>query len=152
MDKVSPAFGPARHEVTVTGRDKTGDLLDCSAKVGEHLGQRLEAIVAALAKPYGIGVSVITDTGAVFERFAPNVGDSVGECIERLCRQRGVLAWANGLGNVVIGRGTVGRPVATLRRGDNVEDACNSALGFGQSSEPGFAGKMRDFVGLNPAK
>lgn len=150
VDKVSPSFGPTRHEVTVTGRDKTGDLLDCSAKVGEHLDQRLEAIIAALAKPFGIGVSVTTDTGAVFERFAPNVGDSVGECIERLCRQRGVLAWSDGQGNVVIGRGTVGRPVAVLRRGDNVEEASSEHAFDGRYSEITVMGSREGADDLSP--
>lgn len=135
IDKVSPSYGPTRHEVTIAGRDRTGDLLDCSARVAEHLHQPIASIIAALAAPFGIGVSLACDPGAPFDRFAPNPGDSVADCIERLCRQRAVLAWSDGLGNLVIGRGAIGRPVAVLRRGATVEEASAEHAFDGRYSE-----------------
>ncbi|EPY01349.1 phage baseplate assembly protein [Magnetospirillum fulvum] len=120
VDNPIPAFDEKSNIVTVTGRDTTGDLVDCSAEVKEYLNQTLEAVARDMCAPFGIKVVVTTDTGAPFRRVAVNTGDTVQTCIERMCRQRGVLAWSDGLGNLVIGRGTVGEPVAALKRGNNV--------------------------------
>jgi prophage tail gpP-like protein len=123
VDKVTPSFSGEMHQVSVTGRDRAGDLLDCSAGMAEYLDQPMAAILTALCRPFGVGVVVQTDTGLPFQRFAVNAGDTVGECIERMCRQRGVMVWSDGLGSLVIGRGAVGRPVASLARGVNLLDA-----------------------------
>lgn len=120
VDNPIPAFDDKSNIVTVTGRDATGDLVDCSAEVKEYLNQKLEAVARDMCAPFGIKVVVATDTGAPFKRVAVNTGDTVQTCIERMCRQRGVMAWSDGLGNLVIGRGSVGKPVATLERGKNV--------------------------------
>lgn len=120
VDKAGTRHDGNSHTVSASGRDKAGDLVDCSADIREFHGQKLEAIVAALARPFGVTVKAVTDTGEPFARFAPNAGDSVSECIERLCRQRGVLAWSDGLGAVLIGRVVAGPPVATLARGTHI--------------------------------
>lgn len=61
----------------------------------------------------------------------------VAECIERMCRQRGVLVWSDGLGNLVIGRGAIGRPVVSLVRGENVLEA---------SADRDFTGRFSEIV------
>lgn len=123
VDRSAPGYDNGSHTLKVSGRDRAGDLVDCSAEVREFQNQRLEAILAALAKPFGVAVQVRGDTGAPFERFAVNPGDTVGACIDRLTRQRGVLAWSDGLGNLIVGVASAGRPVARLVRGVNVLSA-----------------------------
>jgi prophage tail gpP-like protein len=128
VDSVTPSYSGQAHTIAVSGRDAAGDLCDCSAQVTEWKGLKLEAIVAALAKPYGIGVTVQEglDTGDLFARYAINAGDSVQESIERLARQRGLLVWSDAVGGLVIGTGMVGAPVATLRRGQQITQASGS--------------------------
>lgn len=118
VDVTSPRYGAEDHQIGVRGRDRTGDLVDCSAEVKEFLNQKMEAVAVALCAPFGVTVRTQADTGAPFARVAINAGDSVSEIIERMCRQRGVLAWSDGQGALVIGRPDVGTPVATLVRGD----------------------------------
>ena len=135
VDRRDAGYTATTHSVSISGRDKTGDLVDCSAEVKEFLDQKLEAIAAELCRPFRIQVLVTTDTGEPFKRVAVNTGDTVQGCIERLCRQRGVLAWSDGQGNLVIGRGTMGRPVASLARGRNVLAASVTDNWTGRFSE-----------------
>lgn len=81
--------------VRLSGRDRTGDLVDCSAvhKSGQWRGVKLERIVADIAQPFGIKVVVAPglDTGEVFKRFALEEGEKAFDAIDRTCRLRGVL-------------------------------------------------------------
>lgn len=92
--------------VRVAGRDKTGDLVDCSAiyKTGQWRGVKLQQIVADIARPFGITVAVSpgTDTGDVFKRFALEEGEKAFDAIDRACRLRAVLVTSTPDGNLLI--------------------------------------------------
>lgn len=123
VDDVDPDYAAEQHSIRIAGRDRTGDLVDCSAihKPGEWRGQKLETIVAELARPFGIPVRVVTDTGAAFARFAIEQGETVYEAVDRACRMRAVLATSTPAGGVLITRAGGGArvPVA-LERGVNI--------------------------------
>ena len=57
--------------LSVSGRDKTGDLVDSSAihGSGQWKNVRLEQIVRDICKPFGIEVLVQTDTGEAISSF-----------------------------------------------------------------------------------
>lgn len=122
VDGVSTRYDANSHELTITGRDRTGDLVDCSAasEPGEWHDEGLEAIVKALVAPFGISVSTNADTGAAFRRFRVEEGETVYEAIERACRFRGVLPLSDGQGGVVLGRPSRNRASTQLRFGDNI--------------------------------
>jgi prophage tail gpP-like protein len=92
--------------VRLQGRDRTGDLVDCSAiyKTGQWRGVKLEQIVADIAKPFGIAVVVApgTDTGEVFKRYALEEGEKAFDAIDRACRLRAVLVTSTPDGNLLI--------------------------------------------------
>lgn len=92
--------------VRVSGRDKTADLVDCSAiyKTGQWRGVKLEQIVADIAGPFGITVVVApgVDTGDVFKRYALEEGEKAFEAIDRACRLRAVLVTSTPDGNLLI--------------------------------------------------
>ena len=92
--------------IRLAGRDKTADLVDCSAiyKTGQWRNVKLEQIVRDIAKPFGITVVVEpgTDTGEVFKRFALEEGEKAFDAIDRACRLRGVLVTSSPDGNVLI--------------------------------------------------
>lgn len=92
--------------VRVAGRDKTGDLVDCSAiyKTGQWRGARLEQIVADIALPFKIKVVVApgTNTGDVFKRYALEEGEKAFDAIDRACRLRAVLVTSTPDGNLLI--------------------------------------------------
>ncbi|MBF0248041.1 MAG: hypothetical protein HQL36_08225 [Alphaproteobacteria bacterium] len=125
VDDVSPAYSGTSHDVTVDGRDATGDLVDCSAihQPGEWQGLKLEAIAAILAKPFGIPVKALCDTGTPFRKFRIEEGETAFEAIERACRMRAVLPVSDGRGGLQIIRAGSGRTMVSLKRGQNILEA-----------------------------
>jgi len=130
VDDVAPSYDAEQHTIRIAGRDRTADLVDCSAihKPGEWRAQTLDVIVAELARPFGISVRILTDTGKPFARFAIEQGETVFEAIDRLCRMRGVLATSTPGGTLVVMRATGGARVpVTLEKGVNVISAAGRA-------------------------
>jgi prophage tail gpP-like protein len=97
---------PTTSTVSVNGRDKTGDLVDCSAiySAGQWRGVTLKQIVADVARPFKIGVVVApgTDTGDAFKRFALEEGETAFHAIDRACRLRALLVTSTPDGNLLI--------------------------------------------------
>lgn len=90
--------------ITVSGREKTGDLIDCSAvhSPGSWTNRKLEQIAGDLAKPFGIKVKAIASTGAAFPKFALQQGETVSAALDRMTRQRGLLVVTTAEGDVEI--------------------------------------------------
>lgn len=93
--------------VTISGRDKTGDLIDCSALAegpAELKGVKLEDAAAKIAEPFGLKVRTEVDTGEIFDRYSIDLGETAFSAIEKGSRQRSVLILSDGVGNIVITR------------------------------------------------
>ncbi|MDB5432432.1 MAG: bacteriophage Mu [Caulobacter sp.] len=122
-DTVEPYVDGETHRITVEGRDKTADLVDCSAvhSPGSWRGRKLEQIASDLAQPYGITVAAKTSTGAAFARFALQPGESVFEAMDRMAKQRGVLLTTNAAGNVEIIRPGLQAAGYRLALGENLK-------------------------------
>ena len=125
VDDVSLEQDAQRHAVGVTGRDKAADLVDCSAVVkgGQWLGQRVEAIAAQLAKPFGITVSTAVDTGKPLTSFALQEGETVFDAIDRAARMRALLLVSDAKGGLVITRASTDTVATPLVMGVNVLQA-----------------------------
>ena len=110
--------------IRISGRDKTADLVDCSAiyKTGQWRGVRLEQIVADIAKPFGIKVVVDqgVDTGEVFKRFALEEGEKAFDAIDRACRLRAVLVTSTPDGNLLITTASTEHSGVSLVEGVNM--------------------------------
>lgn len=113
--------------MTVRGRATTGDLVDCAAIYalgkGQWINQGLARIATDLCQPFGITVSVQTDLGDTFRKFALQDSETVDEALERACRMRGVLKLTDGSGQLVLTRASQVRTRSVIRRGDNVVEA-----------------------------
>jgi len=125
VDKVSPSFDSTQHSLSISGRDKTGDLVDCSIlnTPGEFNQLKLDRIVSILCKPFEIAVKVKTDVGEPIEVFSIQPGESVWEAIERAMRLRGVLIYSDGFGDVVIINRKKTRTATALIQGENILSA-----------------------------
>lgn len=125
VDAVSPAIDATQHSIQIEGRDKTGDLADCSAihKPGSWSNVKLEQIASDIAKPFGVTVTAQASTGAAIRKFAIQPGETVGAAIDRLLRFRGLIAIASATGDLVITTPDAGAPVATLEMGVNILSA-----------------------------
>lgn len=111
--------------VRVSGRDKTADLVDCSAiyKTGQWRGVKLNQIVSDIARPFGIGLVVApgTDTGDVFKRFALEEGEKAFDAIDRACRLRAVLVTSTPDGSLLITTASTVRSGVRLVEGLNMK-------------------------------
>ncbi len=125
VDEVSPAIEGDSHSVSLRGRDATGDLVDCSAERagGEWINVLLARIVADLAQPFGIQVTVATDLGRPFKKFAIEQGETAYEAIERACRQRAVLPISDGLGGLALTNSGAEGAATALIEGENILSA-----------------------------
>lgn len=125
IDDVSREVSADTHTVTVTGRDATADLVDCATMLtpGDWHDIGLLGVVQAICKPFGIGVVVASGTnlGKAFATFTLQKGERAVAAIQRACAARGVLAYSDGRGVLVLGPGKPGRLETRLVLGDNLK-------------------------------
>lgn len=122
IDAVAPNYDAATHTLTLSGRDATGDLVDCAAlhPSGGWHGRTLAQIATELAAPFKVPVQVQTDVGGPFPRWRIEPGETVMETLDRMARYRGVLLMSDGLGHLLITQPGTAQAPAALVLGDNV--------------------------------
>ncbi|WP_165494508.1 phage baseplate assembly protein [Pseudoxanthomonas winnipegensis] len=122
VDAVDQGYDATNHTLNVSGRDKTADLVDCSATFGkgEWRNAKLDQVARDLSSPFGITVRASGDLGAPFPSFAIEPGESAYDCLERAARQRGLLLASNGAGELVVGQAGTGKVGTALRSGENL--------------------------------
>lgn len=102
-------MGADSMKITIAGRDKTADLIDCAAiyKGGQWKKRTLEQIARDLCQPYGVAVRwELTDaeSAAPFTSFTLDHSETVYEALGRAARARGVLITSNAAGDLVFTR------------------------------------------------
>lgn len=123
VDTVSSDATKDSVSISVSGRDKTSDLIDCSvvSKSGQYLNVTLQRLAELLCSPFGVSVLAPTGgTGAAFDKFAIQQGESVFEALERAARKRGFLLTTNGTGVLEIARPGSSRSTTRLEQGQNI--------------------------------
>ncbi len=113
-----------KRTIEVEAREKTQDLVDCSAirDPGSWTNRKLEQIATDLAQPFGISVTAVASTGEAFPKFALEQGETVFSAIQRMCQARGVLPVTTPTGDVqLINPGQV-RAGYGLTLGQNIEE------------------------------
>jgi prophage tail gpP-like protein len=121
VDESNVSFDADKHDIQVTGRDRTGDLVDCSAPSAAYSGISFVEIARRLVKPYKIEINDEVGIGGSIPKFSIQTGDTVFSTLEKLARQVGVLLVSDGLGGIKITRGgKSGQATDTLEVGQNV--------------------------------
>lgn len=122
VDDWVPSYDANKVIISVNGRDKTSDLIDCS--IDQPSGQLnnldLAQIAKIVCKPFGIDVIIQTDVGEAFPRVQIEQGETPHELLTRLARQRGVLLTSDAYGNLVITRRSTVRAGVALILGENL--------------------------------
>lgn len=118
IDAVSVDYDHQAHTLSIKGREKTGDVVDCAAVVsGPHelRGVTVLEIAQRLCQPYGVTVTASVPVGARFTRWAVQPGESAWEAIDRALRARAMLAVSDGKGRLVLtkagGQGSAAGPL-----------------------------------------
>ena len=112
IDAVSPAIQAGQVGVKVSGRDKTGQMVDCAAApLGpvEYTKIKLERLAEILGKPWGIRVRAEVDTGEPFDKVSIDTGETAMSVLEKYARKRAVLLVSDGVGGLIITRSGKGR-------------------------------------------
>jgi len=125
VDTVSSNLSESGHTLTITGRDKTADLVDCAAifKTGQWSGKKLERIVNDIVTPFGVSLKTDIDTGEKLKTFQIQESETAFECIERAARMRSALLVSDGRGGLVITRAGKDMINASIEVGENVKSA-----------------------------
>lgn len=104
IDRLDADVDAEMHSISVAGRSKAADLIDCSAMnvPGKWTNQKLETIAADLAQPFSVDVETQGDTGAAFKSFALEPGETPAAAIQRMASMRGLLVMSDPAGGIVI--------------------------------------------------
>lgn len=124
IEELSLGWSDSRLTAEVSGRDATGDLVDCAALPNgpaEFSGLDLLAIAQAVCKPFGIAVRADVPVGAAFPRAAANVHETALAFLEKLSRQRAVLLVSDGVGGLLLTQGGSAQAPAPLMVPGNVQ-------------------------------
>ncbi|WP_295537394.1 phage baseplate assembly protein [uncultured Pseudacidovorax sp.] len=126
VDRVHYGIAEGAHTVTVVGRGKCADLVDCAALWPGYQISGADALGVAqkLAAPYDITVSVSgNNKGARIEQFNLMHGETAWEVIERVCRWGALLAYDRPDGNLLLTNAGTDKAASGVRQGENVQGA-----------------------------
>lgn len=154
VDDHQPLRNENGRSVVVSGRSKTGDLVDCAAihKTGSWSNRPLEAICADLCAPFGIAVVVDCATGKPFPRFAIQQGESPFEAMDRAAKLRGVLLMTTPGGALLLTRaGKTSRALPLVYGSSPIESAGFVSSAMDRFSEYIIKGQSPD-DGITPTK
>lgn len=122
IDKLEADHDDKSHRISVTGRSKTSDLVDCSAvnDPGHWRARTVEQIARDLAAPYGVEVVADVDTGEPLARFALSDGETVSAALQRLAALRSLLVTDDAAGRLRLTRAGSTRAAVAIMVGENV--------------------------------
>lgn len=125
VDRVDHSLTQGDHSIGINGRDASADLVDCSAvhEPGSWKNMKLSALCAELAAPFGVPVKLEAEEGAVFPAYSIQPGETAAEAMQRLLKQRELLAMPDGAGGLRLAK--LGQKVrrTALEQGRNVLEA-----------------------------
>ena len=116
VDTVAAQFDAASISLAISGRDQTGDLVDCSAihEAGQWQGKTLYDIARDICGPFGIEVVKEVQVDDVVANASINDSETVLELLERLARQQGLLLTSDAAGRLVMTKSGERRAPARL--------------------------------------
>lgn len=129
VDDVELAHDGAQQSLTLAGRCRTADLVDCSVerRGGQWKNRSLEQIANDVCGPFKVSVktspAVAAEVRAPFRRFAAEEGETAFDCLERAARARGVILQATGGGDLLLTRPDATSIGTALVTGSNVLSA-----------------------------
>jgi prophage tail gpP-like protein len=128
VDVWRPSFSKDEHAITVQGRDKSADMVDCSAVHSPDEWRDLDVLALAkiLARPFGVKVRADVQVGERFRVVKLQQGETAFEALDRHCRMRKLLLMPDGLGGLLITRAGAEQAETVLEQGVNIKSASGS--------------------------
>lgn len=129
IDEVETSYDAKQRELSVSGREITADMVDCSARYTantEFSGITLLALAEKLAKPFGIAVRDDSGNKKAIEKVAISTGETPHQVLDKAARQLGLLVTSNGRGTLIIQKIGQSTAPAKLIEGENILSASAS--------------------------
>lgn len=125
VDVVAPGYAAGSHAVTIQGRGKCQDLVDCSAewKNNQISGANALEIAQKLARPYGIAAQNLGPSGPKIDQFNINLTETPGDILELVCRFAQLLYYEDPQGNLVLAQAGADKAGSGFVEGMNVQAA-----------------------------
>jgi len=124
IDNITPEYNATEHSLSVSGRSKAGDLVDCSLPGKEFNNRTLLQIATELCSPFDINVTAKADIGGPFvNKQTLEEGQPIFEFIETLARVRAVRIVSDMDGNIEFVRAGTERINTSLTLGENIKSA-----------------------------
>ena len=139
VDGAEVTYDKGSHEVTVTGRDRTGDLVDSSYLPGVSApnywtGATPGTIARQILEPFDIPLTIEGGDGPPLPRFAIHVGEKAFAAIDRLARICQLLPTSDGKGGLVFASVGSAGSFAALALGQTNEKATGTVSYAGRFS------------------
>lgn len=121
IDDVEPEYDGTRDSVRITGRSAVSDLVDSSAPTAPLRNISIRALAETYASPYDVDVFDGAGSTDAIRRVKPDAGESIGDVLQRLARDRGILLTDDAVGRLVLYQPSAPRVATTaIERGRNV--------------------------------
>lgn len=156
IEQVNADYDASSHSITVSGRDKAGDVLDSTlGTISDFVPPlTMKRAVELVLSHLGADIAVVDDAApAPFTKaadlLAPEPGQNAFEFLEALARKRRVLLTSNGEGNIVITRGSGTRSPGAVQNVQGADD--NNVVSASVSYD--LTGRFNEYVfvsNLNP--
>lgn len=108
VDTLTASASADSRDLTISGRDLTGDLVDCVPKQqGELKNVSLTQLCEQICAPFGIEVQDVVENSSTQQAFSVwriKPGETAFETLDRAAKQRGVFLIANDFGQLRITR------------------------------------------------
>lgn len=110
---------------TISGKEKTCDIVDCVSKTLNFENKKVDEIVRIICADFGIRFnrSSGVDVGSPLTKFSADIGSTAFNVMVNACRERGVFPVSDGLGNVSLIGGNYPGASVDIVQGVNVLSA-----------------------------
>lgn len=112
VDSVLTTLGKGGIKFTVTGRDRTADLVDCSVtKASEWKNEKFENFVRDVIEPFSLEVVLdeAIDTGDEIKIITPEQGETVAQVIAKYAQEKQLIVYTLPDGRLIITRASTER-------------------------------------------
>jgi prophage tail gpP-like protein len=123
VEDVLPQISDRAVSVVISGRDRTGDLVDCAAAPDgpvEYHKIKLETLATKLCAPFRVSVRTEVDTGEPFDKVSIETAETVLSVLEKYCRKRAVLMVSDGVGGLLLTRAGTDRAAGEIVFGQTI--------------------------------
>lgn len=156
VEIISVDYSEASHQITITGRDYTGDLLDSTLDAISDIRApiTLKEIIRKVLSSINLDLDVIEKTStkafnAAEDLISPKPGSNAFSLIEQYARKRNVLITSNGDGNIVITKSS-GEVINASIRGELNSDDNNVLTASASYDTTGRYNAYKFTSSLNP--